>query len=248
MRDILSKWCDNAVKSIQYPPDRQAVHAELLAHLEDHRDALMAQGMDIRDATREALRAMGNAQEIEPQLASLHKPFWGVAYNMVQALLCLALIPILFVTLWQGYRFATENYNQVNDLAAPYGPYASDNSYLQNLQFFTKPGDWFIGNGYLVTFSQATCWDDRLYITVKVNSLIPMCDKPDFCFAMTLRDDQGRILPKSSTVLQTGPLSWVCHIQVSDFDPEATDYLELRYDRDGRDVSMIAEVPGGDMP
>ena len=38
-------WCISATSLIRYGPDRHAVSDELLAHLHDHYDALIEQGM-----------------------------------------------------------------------------------------------------------------------------------------------------------------------------------------------------------
>ena len=70
----LIQWCESATKLIRYGPDREAVCAELLAHLEDHRDALMAQGLTWEDASSAALKEMGNATEIAEDLAKVHTP------------------------------------------------------------------------------------------------------------------------------------------------------------------------------
>ena len=78
-----AKWCLEAVSQIKYTADRDEVYEELRAHLEDHRDALMEQGIPREEAEKRALEAMGSAKEIAPQLAAVHKPFWGYVYSIM---------------------------------------------------------------------------------------------------------------------------------------------------------------------
>ncbi len=77
-------WCKNATALIRYGPDRKAVEAELMAHLEDHRDALWRQGMEYDKAEAEALRAMGDSKALAEELAKVHRPFWGYAYRITK--------------------------------------------------------------------------------------------------------------------------------------------------------------------
>ena len=89
------KWCETATADIRYQPDRKMVANELVGHLEDRRDALMAEGLDERTATDQALESMGDAKEIAPQLGALHKPFWGYfecATRYIAYILCVALL------------------------------------------------------------------------------------------------------------------------------------------------------------
>lgn len=76
-KNRLTSWCHAATILIRFGPDRKAVYNELLAHLEERRDAFMEQGLNEREASTKALEAMGDAYEIAPQLAAIHRPFWG---------------------------------------------------------------------------------------------------------------------------------------------------------------------------
>ena len=71
------QWCSVATGRILYGPDREAVYTELRNHMEDHWESLVAQGVSEKDAMHMVLQAMGDPEEIAPQLGALHKPIWG---------------------------------------------------------------------------------------------------------------------------------------------------------------------------
>lgn len=91
-----TQWCNSATVWIRFGPDRKKVSRELMDHLEDHRDALIAQGLSEQEATEKALECMGSPSEISVQLAAVHRPFWGylLRYSRlaVIVLLCLCLL------------------------------------------------------------------------------------------------------------------------------------------------------------
>ena len=61
-------WCYHAVAHIRFKPDRQMVFDELKAHLEDSSDHFLSQGYPEETAQRLAMEAMGDPEEIAPQL------------------------------------------------------------------------------------------------------------------------------------------------------------------------------------
>ena len=86
MEHNFSLWCQKATEKIRYSPDRRVVCQELMDHLEDHRDALMKQGLTREEAERKSLDAMGSAEEIAPQLGAIHKPWLGYLFSTVRAI------------------------------------------------------------------------------------------------------------------------------------------------------------------
>lgn len=88
------KWVHTAVKGIRFKPDRLAVEAELREHLED-KTADMARIFHIEggEAEREALKRMGNPEEIGKALAKLHKPWLGYLW-LASKIACWLLIPL----------------------------------------------------------------------------------------------------------------------------------------------------------
>lgn len=64
---------------IRLRPDHEAITAELTAHLEDHKDAILEihPDMTLWEAERRAVEAMGNPEELGRWLDSIHNPLLG---------------------------------------------------------------------------------------------------------------------------------------------------------------------------
>lgn len=71
------RWLDRAAAGIRSRPDREAVRAELEAHLEDKTADLVRIFPDLgrQEAERQAVEQMGDAEEIGKELARLHRPW-----------------------------------------------------------------------------------------------------------------------------------------------------------------------------
>jgi hypothetical protein len=66
----LRSWCKTAAAKIKYPPDRDAVTEELYGHAMDRYDDLINSGVSADEALRQTLAAMGDAQQLAPELAA----------------------------------------------------------------------------------------------------------------------------------------------------------------------------------
>lgn len=88
------EWLETAVKGIRFWPDRWAVEAELREHLED-KTADMARIFHIEgeEAEREALKRMGDPEEIGKKLAKIHKPWLGYLW-LASKIACIVLITL----------------------------------------------------------------------------------------------------------------------------------------------------------
>lgn len=90
-------WLLRATAGIRFGPDRRAVKAELQAHLEDRREALLRRrpGLSGEDAERLVLERMGDPEELGRALARIHRPWLGwlwLASRCALGLLALVLI------------------------------------------------------------------------------------------------------------------------------------------------------------
>ena len=129
MKDSIAvrKWLDIAVEGIRFRPDREAVKAELLEHIEDKTADLQRifPDMEEKEAQERALAGMGDAWELKSALAKLHKPWLGYLWQASRiALLALFLVyEVIFFFglgrveeyggLWG--RTSTEVYNPIKD-------------------------------------------------------------------------------------------------------------------------------------
>lgn len=264
-KNHLTKWCDDATAKIHYSADRNAVRRELQQHMEDKWDALVKAGVPEEDIPEQILRSMGSAEELAPQLAAVHRPFWGYFHFFAKILFALILPVFLFVLVWQGYRFATDNiYKEPDYRNYAYHPFADTEDTDMQRFYYAEPDLSFRDSGYRVTLSNIACWsgkEDALHFRLEVKSILPLCDHPDFCYFITFRDNLGReyipaftsdgILVGSSVyrdVVQTGQFSWVCDTRVTDFAFEGIEWIEICYSRDGRNRVIRVPVPGGDKP
>lgn len=97
------EYCRAVSAHIRFKPDRGAVEAELLAHLEDRREALAARGVPEEEAEARAVAAMGDPAETGKALDKCHSPWLGWAYVVVHRLAwTLGVITLLTVLLGLG--------------------------------------------------------------------------------------------------------------------------------------------------
>lgn len=111
------EWLETATQSIRFGPDRQAVRAELYAHLEDKTFDLMRIFPDLteKEALAIALDRMGDPEEIGAELGKIHKPWLGYLWQFSRVVV-LAVLFMLVVTMLRGlvsYRYADHMAEQV---------------------------------------------------------------------------------------------------------------------------------------
>lgn len=262
----LSQWCYDATSKIRYFGDRKAVRQELLQHVEDKYDALEKAGIPQEEIPEQVLRAMGSAEEIAPQLAAIHRPFWGYFHFFSTTLLVLVLPVFLFVLVWQGFRFATDSiYKEPDYSNHAYDPYSDTSAPGMQRFYYAEPDLSYRDSGYIVKLTKLSCWggaQEALHFRLDVTSYLPLCDHPDFCYYITLQDSLGNkytpeltpdygVYPGSSLyrdVVQTGHFSWVCDTRLNGFDFRGVKWIEICYTRDGRNMAMRIPIPGGDTP
>lgn len=257
-KDIFSIWCQTATEKIKYSPDRQAVANELLAHLEDHRDTLVEQGMDEEAAIRETLSAMGSAEEIAPQLGNIHRPFWGYASSLTGAIAAIVLLCALIFT---GISTA----NRTITREEPEYFTKSDLRYSTRIHY-DRPFEVITGEGYLLLINKVAVWEPKYlvegdtlsgYIQVKVFRL-PHLDPFEAMSFFYATDGLGTHYQASASYWGIDepridyanvaylPLSQTFNLEISKIPTDGADWLELHYDRDGRDIAIRINLSGGD--
>ncbi len=83
------EWAELAVKGILSGRERRAARQELLDHIDDHTEALMAAGRSADQPSREAVAAMGDPEQTAALLRAAHQPIltWALRVCRVVALL-----------------------------------------------------------------------------------------------------------------------------------------------------------------
>lgn len=151
-------WCKRATKGIKYRPDRQEVYSELYQHIEDRYLDFLDQGMKEDKAIQMTLCVMGEAEEIAPQLAAIHRPFWGYLYSLCKwGFVMSAVIALLKSVPWINSHLDTIQYPLVytcgfSDGLNPYEILTKDElPHTRNCLFYSQPDCRASSDGY--TFS-----------------------------------------------------------------------------------------------
>ena len=88
--ETFTRFARTAAEQLRWKKARPLVEDELLTHLCDQRDALMAGGMDEAAATQESLRLTGDPYEIGTELDRVHRPKTPVSLFVLTAAIALA--------------------------------------------------------------------------------------------------------------------------------------------------------------
>lgn len=251
-------WCRDATAKIKYPPDRRAVERELRQHLDDRYDALIAKGLSPDEATRQTLTAMGSAKEIAPQLAAIHRPHWGYAWMAVKWV-TIVLIIVAFI--------ATQNASggTMFQTSAEW----LNNTAVGNYQriFYDEPMTTFSCDDYTLQIQKVALWTPvspefgehkALYLQIRVTQP-PLAPNFNAWRYIGATDSGGTVyLPRndSSTVGQYSKVSLggVKYSVFSDtgilvlhnMNGSDMEWIDLHYDRDGRDITVRIDLSGGD--
>lgn len=265
-------WCRVATGRILYKPDRKMVSDELRGHLEDAYDAFIAKGMTPDEAEAKVLETMGRAEDIAPQLAAIHKPFWGYVLRTCQilliVLLCLCILP-----LWDYVTDLNLGVCNVRDFelydSASYG--GDTGRILHHLSqpevSFSSDGNRFtLTNAVLFTTAKedGTPGSTQLYVRIQQTSPLPWSEhKSSFLSSRETivnrfhaRDSIGNVYigywyPSDPNLhhmyndgMQSGIFSYTHECWINDFPIDA-EWVEICYERDGRSFAMRVNLAGG---
>ncbi len=242
-------WCYHAVAQIRFKPDRQAVFEELKAHLEDHYDDLISQGNSPEKAKLLAMEAMGDPEEIAPQLGEIHKPWLGFIYRVVKWITIPACAMAIFLLIaFCGSHvhslISTANYDSLR-AEAQGGSYYQPN--------VTDSSD---GYRFKVTEAAVNAAGDTLHLELQI-TYWPWLPQPGIANYFWAVDSLGNYYACRKDVMyddvpkvayQGGFYSQGFEsndLEVRHFDAGAQ-WLELHYDRDGRDIVLRIDLTGGE--
>ena len=270
-KQTIHSWCIDATRLIKFPPDRVAVQEELHQHLLDKQEYLRSQGVPEEEIESKAIEAMGSAEEIAPQLASIHKPFWGYAYRVCCGLLILLVlvsIPSLFSgihTLWNKHPWKEPALVYLN---AENGDQALFHSY---------PNTKVLIGDYTITVSEVIVFQTRLHDLGQYNELCTDCrimikvqhpkmyTGQDIFQYIWAEDSLGNVYHSSATggyltlcddihIRHTYPqlYGFTYYYEISfhdllhlDFLSKDAQWIDLHYDRDGTKFTIPIDLKGG---
>ena len=261
--DIRS-WADHAVSRIRAADERETAKEELLAHYEDHVEALMERGLSKEKAQAEALRAMGDADETGQLLKAVHSPWPHWIWKASRWLLVITVITLVMVFGAEIKTAVMDYWNTVNlkDTESWFDeedPYRTKRELPHDAQ--ARAGDYSLS----VHRAQEVFFDDQNgYPDHAVNVIL--CAKgpvvlgsPDvLAHYMEARDSSGNVMINSfgkwdladPVPFVTGAVlgrKWDRHyfaLHLYHYDPDA-DWIDLTYDRNGVRFSMRLDLKGG---
>ena len=262
-----NQWCKKAVSGIIFPPDQVTVAEELFDHMMDHYEDLVAQGYDEITARDRTIEAMGDPYEIAPQLAALHRPFWGYFLRATRILLILLLLitVIPFISFLYKAEYSepeTYRYDPYTDT------YISDEIGVTTRVMYDEPKQQFKSDGYTLELTQAV-WShtafadageadsDMFCFRIEITNPLPWADEPDILQWIYAQDSEGNIYAPwcsgitgryltTGGIYHTNPFTWTLDLYVSGFCSQNADWLDICYNRDGREFKLRIDLPGGD--
>ena len=259
---LLRRWAENAVSRIVFPGDKRKVYEELMAHMEDHRDALMEQGMSERRACEAVEKAMGDPWTVARELAEIHRPFWGYFLRATRIIMVLLLIATLFPldSFMQERLFRNPHFRgwDVYDTQS----YGGDTN--RTLLHMSDQDSSFETDGYTYTVTKAVvCHEeeyDRTTFQCRIKEFNP---RPWATHAETGRwfwaedsngnyyysdyetaqDEEPRKQAIYAYVTAEGLLTNTYEFWINNFP--VAEWIKLHYTRDGRDEMLFINLTGG---
>lgn len=257
---LLRRWAQNAVHRIAFPGDKERVYQELMDHMEDHRDALMEQGMSEKEACEAVEKAMGDPFEVAKELEAIHRPFWGYFLRATRIILVI----VLLATLIPAVRFAI--YTRFSPPRIQAWDMYSANSYGgdsgRTLLHLSRPGVCFETDGYTFTVTDAVRFRSEgytaFYCLIDQFNPRPWAEHEQVGYWFWAEDSLGNHyysnyeyaqdeVPGKPCVYgnmsQTGFLTYTYEFWINDF-PDAQ-WVKIHYTRDGRDEMLFINLAGG---
>ena len=243
-------WCDAATAKIRYGGDRNAVSAELRGHLEDRYDAYLTAGLSQAEATEKTLKAMGDAQEIAPQLGAIHRPWLGYLYSFLKFV---GITSSILAAFFIGMHLWTAGWNHARSVR-----FESLPANVENISFYCKPNLSAEVEGYHISIQEAAVaeveGDLRFYFEMEVRWwpwMNSFSATEDFWAVDSLGNyyhpysaaafDLPRVIRGGSSST-SGIYNATMALTLFDADAQ---WVEIRYDRDGRDLVFRIDLTGG---
>lgn len=267
-RLIFQKWCNEVTSGIQTHPDRENASKELNHHLEDKYQSLIAQGMEPQSAAEKAIEEMGDPMELAHQLAAAHRPLVGKLYVFTKwALISIFCVTVLlYIIFFMLTRYVITTYHEFDPSLVQLG---GDEYQLQ--VYDTNSMD--VSDGYLLTVPSASLWlvestnsygehKQTHYLNVQINSytFIPWAEEPDFSEWMWAEDSLGNYyysehedsMAQESSIdakdYHTGMFTYTHNLWLRPYVSLDAEWIEVHYDRAGRDIILHIDLTGGEAP
>ncbi len=257
----LEDWCRHAVGQIKYRPDREMVYRELKGHMEDRYEACLERGMSETEAEAQTLQAMGSAQEIAPQLAAIHRPFWGyllsVSRYVLIVLACVMIVPLFRYVEWLDIRKPEYLY----DFTGTHDPYIDEEYNGGRRLLYVEPQSQARSDGYTFRLTKAAVWQwhsaDILHFQLDMIDPYFWTEDGDVGRWFWAEDNRGTQYVSfyesgasdryvSGNSYRTGLFTRTYEMWLVGYENEAVEWVDLHYDRSGRDIVLHIDLTGGE--
>ena len=266
----MERWCDEAISYIRFPPDREAVKRELLWHMEDKRDAYEQEGLDSYDAEQRAIRDMGPAKDTGLLLRKIHRPYLGWLWRISQWALAIALILAFFAFFGRdridGRKVAYYGFDMYGDTE-----YESDFESSRRVGHYTSDSTVYV-DGYRFRLKEAVLWHgeikesefvaaheyDNFWFRLEVFNPRPWAVITELPRRMTGVDSLGNVYSSwydrtytnepqiAGNPRRTGLLTCEWDMWAENYVSQEAEWLELRYNEDGRNAVLRIDLTGGE--
>lgn len=254
----LTQWCLYATNRIQFPPDRKAARLELRQHLDDRCEDLMAKGLTAEEAADEAIRLMGDPGVVSRMLAQVHRPFWGWAYWTARALM----VALLIIT---SVQLVSWIWQKTIDLQPPTESLVYTQTERRNSirTRYLEPNVSTFMDGYTFTVTNVVQWhhystdDDTFHLRIQVTNPRPWaedCEAVDWFWAEDslgnyyYSENEGmssNVPYLAGNAAQTGFFTQTYDLWLAGFVSENAQWIDLRYTRNGRNLTLRIDLTGG---
>lgn len=199
------EWAEWAVEGIILPKERESAKQELLDHMDDHMEALMAAGFSRHEAEQQAVAAMGDPKDTAKLLRKAHQPILTRILQAARVMtICLAVVLALTCLI----RLSQNSLSGLSDPVQPGGvawylqhdPLPDSVAYRRVLypEAKGKLGDYgveveWVSVSYMpdITEEKYPMWGGEWDVTVHVKfTRSPFSDQPVFRGVFTLDDGQ----------------------------------------------------------
>ena len=261
-------FCGRVCSFVRFSPDHDAITAELTAHLEDHRDALLElrSGLTQEEAEEAAVKAMGDPEELGRALNESHSPLLGWFQIWFQAVVWfLSAIIVIFCLLhlpdtWENLT------GKPDSVSSDPALYFERQVYPDNLVTQYEANAVYQDPPYIYTIEQVAIenYSGARYVEciLQITQPNPWLRCPAFGYDLWAEDDVGNRYPstrewraldetiyskvKVSTPMGDFPFTTHYCLTVTNVDPAATQ-LTFRFDRYGEiRLSLTVPLKGGE--
>ena len=265
------QWCEKAVSEIIFPPDKEKVYLELADHIYDHYDYLIEQGYDKDAAIERTFEAMGDPFAIAYQLGRIHHPFWGYFLRCTRILLA-ALFAITVITFAVDvYETLSLQDTPVSEYTPRYDPYVdsyvSDDVGITTRLMYKEPRQRRQSDGYTLELTRAA-WSrtqytdpekkdhDSFVFQIEISNPLPWACAPNICDYLWAKDSLGNLyylmnsgiagMHMVGNITKTASQTWTLDMWLYGFASQDADWIDIYYDRDGRNIKFRIDLPGGE--